>query len=164
MLATQNVELGAFLDRGGKTLEVLCVSADKLADLLITLDTHGLENDNNGNGLGQSILVKEEFAVLEGDGCARLLCQAATGDLGAQVTLRVFLDNDAIFADLLLDEDNFFGTFYDKVAAWVVRTLLNFSQLIVCFSRKHAIARAQHDRHHTNGYILLDVYFAWPRQ
>ena len=69
------------------------------------------------------------------------------GDGTADLVLGVELYDDAVLAELLLDEDDLLHSLHDEVAARVVGALLHHGQLPCSLALQHAVARAQHDGH-----------------
>lgn len=64
--------------------------------------------------------------VLPGDGCLY------------NIFLRLGFDDDSVFAQLLLNKDNFLSTINDEVPAGVDRALVEIFHLLLRLVRQHA--------------------------
>lgn len=62
-------------------------------------------------------------------------------------------DDDSVLAQLLLDKDNFFRAFHDKVTAGVERTFGHARQLCLGTPSQDALVATQHDGQTTNVHV-----------
>mmetsp|Transcript_27851 Transcript_27851/g.69934 ORF Transcript_27851/g.69934 Transcript_27851/m.69934 type:complete len:290 (+) Transcript_27851:2987-3856(+) len=69
----------------------------------------------------------------------------------ANLPLAIYVDDDAVFAQLLLNKNDFFRSFYYKVSSRVERTLAQPSQLFLALSHENTPRRAKHERNAADG-------------
>lgn len=66
---------------------------------------------------------------------------------------RIRFDDDTVLAELLLDEDNLFRAFDNKVAAGVERTFRHAGELCLGTPGEDALVAAQHDGQTTDVHV-----------
>lgn len=73
---------------------------------------------------------------------------------------RVPLNDDTIFAQLFLHQDDLFRSLHDKISSGVKRTFSHLRQLSFTASSQYTLATSQHDRQSPNIDIPLDYSLA----
>ena len=152
----QNIRKRALLESLRDSVQELGSRAYHLCNLLVALHAHRLECNRGRDVLLEQVVGQVEAIVFLDHSCARLLLVGGRGDLRAKILcLWVNLNNDPVLGHLLLDLDDFLHALHNEVASGVIRTLLDFGEVLSLGLGQPAVLRAEHDGHVTDQHVRL---------
>ena len=147
-----DAERGGLLEAGAQRVLQLGLGADHGANLLVARHAQRLEDDDDGHVVANGVVLQLQAARAQHDDGARLALVRGRRHARAHRALGVELEDDAVFAQLLLDQAHLFHALDDKVAARVVRALLHRLQLRLARVAQVAPVRPQHHRDAPNAH------------
>ena len=138
------------------------IRSDELHHLLVRLQTHRLQGDDDGDLVREGVVPEVELPVLHRDVGLALAFVRRARDARAHLALGVDVDDDAVLAELLLDQDDLLRALDDEVPARVQRALAEPRELVLGFSRQDAPGAPEHERDAPDG-DAADARLARPR-
>ena len=141
-----DAERGGLLEAGAERVLQLGLGPDHGADLLVARHAQRLEDDDDGHVVANGVVLQLQAARAQHDDGARLALVRGRRHARAHRALGVELEDDAVLAQLLLDQAHLFHALDDKVAARVVRALLHRLQLRLARVAQVAPVRPKHHR------------------
>eukprot|EP00968_Pinguiococcus_pyrenoidosus_P008707 scaffold641_cov237-Pinguiococcus_pyrenoidosus.AAC.15 len=133
----------------------LRLRAHQLHNLLVALQPHGLEHDEDGHVVTKGVVLEEHASRLDEDVGPGLALVRAGDDGGTGLPLPVQLDDDPVLRELLVHVDDLLDALDHEVASGVEGALLHLGQFRLALAGQQALARAQHDGDPADRDLLL---------
>lgn len=115
-----------------------------------------LHDDDKGDVFCEGVGLDVEAVVFEVDVGLGLALVRATGDRGVEEALSVGLKDDAVVAELLVDEDDLLDSSDHKVSTRIEWALTQSRQLFFGFVVQHTFVATQHHRHPSDAHCCRD--------